>query len=139
MSHIPGKKPFSLTIDLLADWRPWAAALPPPRTDKDWRLFGTVTFNGTTGALAWKAREYGIVIGNDPVRRLGVRARRRISEIMEFESPPGRELAPRFNPHEPWGSRYLAGLSVSLARWCGSTRLRRSVTAPRLRQPVRIR
>lgn len=33
----------------------------------------------------------------------------RVTEIMEFESPPGLELAPRHKPAEMWGSHFFAG------------------------------
>lgn len=107
MSRLPRKIPFTLTIDLLGDWRPWSGQLPPARTDHDWRFFGTVTYNGVTGALAWKG---GAATGEGPVRPFGLWERIRINEIMEFESPPGRELAPRIKPSETWGSHYFAGI-----------------------------
>jgi hypothetical protein len=109
MSRLPRKKPFSLTIDLLGDGRPWSARLPAARTHHDWRFFGTVTYNGETGALAWRGGDYGIATGEGPVRPFGLWERIRINEIMEFESPPGRELAPRLKPSETWGSFYFSG------------------------------
>lgn len=109
MPRLPRKKPFTLTIDLLGDWRPLAAAPPPARCEHEWRYFGTVTIHGVSGALAWKAGGYGIAVGDDPVRPLSLWERIRINEIMEFESPPGRELAPRSKPSETWGSRYFVG------------------------------
>jgi len=109
MTRHPRKKPFTLTIDLLGDWRPLAAAPPPARSDHDWRYFGTVTIHGVSGALAWKAGGYGMAVGDGPVRPLGLWKRIRINEIMEFESPPGRELAPRRRPSERWGSHFLSG------------------------------
>lgn len=108
MTRRPSKTSFTLTIDLLDDWRPLAAATPPARSDHDWRYFGTVTINGVTGALAWKASGYGMAVGDGPVQPLGLWERIRLSEIMEFESPPGRELAPRSKPSEMWGSHFFS-------------------------------
>lgn len=110
MTRRPRKKPFTLTIDLLGDWRPLAAAHLPARSDHDWRYFGTVTIDGVSGALAWKSGEYGIAVGEAPVRVFGLWERIRLSEIMEFESPPGRELAPRSKPARTWSSYYFAGV-----------------------------
>ena len=86
-----------------------AAALPPARSDHDWRYFGTVTFNGVSGALAWKAGDYGMAVGDCPVQPFGLWEGIKIYETMEFESPPGRELAPRSKPTEMWGSHFLSG------------------------------
>ncbi len=102
------KSPSSLTIDLLGDWRPLAAAPSPARGGHGWRYFGTVTLNGVSGALAWTDDGYGMAVGNSPVQPLGLRERIRLSEIMEFESPPGRELAPRRKPSEIWGSQFFS-------------------------------
>jgi hypothetical protein len=108
MPRLQRKKPFTLTIDLLGDWRPLATAPPPARSDHDWRYFGTVTINGVSGALAWKSGGYGTAIGDGPVRPFGLWERIRLGEIMEFESPPGRELAPRRKPTEMWGSHFFS-------------------------------
>lgn len=112
MTRRPRKKPFTLTIDLLDDWRPLAAAPPPARSDHDWRYFGTVTIDGVSGALAWRAGAYGMAIAGSPVRPFGLWERIRVNEIMEFESPPGRELAPRRKPAEMWGSNFFSGASA---------------------------
>lgn len=64
MSRPPRKQPFTLTIDLLGDWRPLAAPPPTAYSDHDWRYFGTITFNGVSGALAWTAGDYGIAVGD---------------------------------------------------------------------------
>jgi len=109
MPRVPRKKHFTLTIDLLGNWRLLAAAPPPAQSDHDWRYFGTITIDGVKGALAWKSGEYGMAVGDAPVRVLGLWERIRLSEIMEFESPPGRELAPRRKPAEMWGSHFFAG------------------------------
>ena len=109
MARPPRKQPFTLTIDLLGDWRPLAAPPPTAHSDHDWRYFGTITFNGVTGALAWTAGGYGIAVGDSPVQPFGLWERIKINEIMEFESPPGRELAPRSKPTEMWGSHFLSG------------------------------
>lgn len=58
------KIPFTLTINLMGDWRPLAVTPVPARSDHDWRYFGIVTINGVTGALAWKAGDYGIAVGD---------------------------------------------------------------------------
>ncbi len=79
------------------------------RSDHDWRYFGTVAIDGVSGALAWKAGGYGIAVGDDQVRPFGFSERMRINDIMEFESPPGRELAPRRKPTERWGSHFFSG------------------------------
>jgi hypothetical protein len=98
MARPPRKKPFTLDIDLLADWRPYADAPPAPRGDHDWRYFGTVTFNGATAALSWKGGGYGLAIGPAPVYEFQLWERTRLHAILEFEHPPGKELAPRFAP-----------------------------------------
>jgi len=108
MTRPPRKRPFTLTIDLLGDWRPLALAPPPARSEHDWRYFGTVTINGVSGALAWKDGDHGIAVGDAPVRPFDLWERIRLSEIMEFESPPGRELAPRSQPAEMWGSNFFS-------------------------------
>jgi hypothetical protein len=59
-----------VALDLLADWRPHAEPLPEPRSEYDWRYFGTITIDGQTGALAWRAGSSGIGIGAI-VRELG--------------------------------------------------------------------
>jgi len=53
-----------VSIDLLADWRAFAEPLPTPKGEHDWRYYGTITMDGQTGALAWRAGGYGI--GNGP-------------------------------------------------------------------------
>lgn len=104
MARIPRKKPFTLTIDLLADWSPFADPPSEPHIDHDWRHFGTVTYNGTTGALAWRIGGYGMAVGSEPVREFQLWERIRLNSILEFESPPGFELRPRFRPMEGWGT-----------------------------------
>lgn len=106
MARIPRKKPFTLTVDLLADWRPFADPPPAPRIDHDWRYFGTVTYNGITGALAWRAGGYGMAVGSEPVREFQLWERIRLNSILEFESPPGYELRPRFAPQPGWGTPF---------------------------------
>lgn len=110
MTRRPRKKPFTLTIDLLGDWRPLAAAPPPAPSDRDWRYFGTVTIHGMSGALAWKAGGYGMTVGDGAVRPFSLWERIRFNEIMESESLPGRELAPRSKPSEMWGSHFFSGV-----------------------------
>ena len=96
MARLPRQKPFTLDIDLLADWRPLADVPPPPESDRDWRYFGTVTYNGVTGALAWNGAGYGLAIGSALVYEFPIWERIRLQAIMEFEHPPGKELAPQF-------------------------------------------
>ena len=109
MTRPPRKKPFTLTINLLGDWRPLAATPPSAASEHDWRYFGIVTINGVSGALAWKAGDYGMAVGDGSVRSFDLWERIRVSEIMEFESPPGKELAPRSKPSEMWGSHFFSG------------------------------
>lgn len=85
-----------ITVDLLADWRPHASPLPRPRSQHDWRYFGTITMNGETGALAWRAGGYGFGSGTR-VRELGLWDRIKITSIMLGE-PPGYSDTPRFAP-----------------------------------------
>jgi len=58
---------------------------------------------------ARKSGGYGIAVGDGPVQPFGLWERIRISEIMEFESPPGKELAPPRKPVEMWGSHFSSG------------------------------
>jgi len=85
-----------ITLDLLADWRAYAEPLPEPRSEHDWRYFGTITIDGQTGALAWHAGGYGI--GNGAaVRELGLWDRIKFTGLLMGE-PPGYANAPRFTP-----------------------------------------
>jgi hypothetical protein len=85
-----------ISIDLLADWHCYAAPLPEPRSEYDWRYFGAITMDGETGALAWRAGSYGF--GRDArVRELGLWDRIKINSILLGE-PPGYSNAPRFTP-----------------------------------------
>lgn len=108
MTRPPRKKPFTLTIDLLGDWRSLAAVPSLAESEHDWRYFGVVTLNRVNGALAWRAGGYGIALADGKVRPFGLWERIRVNEIMEFESPPGKELAPRFKPTEMWGSNFVS-------------------------------
>lgn len=85
-----------VTIDLLADWRVYAEPLPAPRSEHDWRYFGTITINGQTGALAWRAGGYGIGNGTS-VRELGLWDRIKVTSLL-MDEPPGHSNAPRFTP-----------------------------------------
>jgi len=85
-----------LSIDLLADWRALAEPLPEPRGEYDWRYFGTITINGETGALAWRAGGYGIGNGTT-VRKLGMWDQIKVSGLLVGE-PPGFADVPRFTP-----------------------------------------
>lgn len=106
MARIPRKKPFTLTIDLLADRRPFADAPPAPHIDHDWRYFGTVTYSGTTGAPAWRVGGYGIAVGSESVREFQLWEWIRLNSIMEFEGPPGLNMQPRFAPQPGWGTPF---------------------------------
>lgn len=58
------------SYDLLADWRPYAS---PPVADRvGWTYHGTVTFEGITGALAWRRGWIGIAVGDKAVQELGM-------------------------------------------------------------------
>lgn len=84
-----------ITIDLLADWRPYADPLPPPATVHTWRYHGTITRDGITGALAWRSGGYGI--GHGPtVKECGLWDRIKITRILSFDAPPGLEGIPQF-------------------------------------------
>jgi hypothetical protein len=104
MARLPRKKPFALDIDLLADWRSYADEPAEAQSARDWRYFGTVTYNGVTGALAWKGAGYGLAIGSAPVHEFELWERIRLQTILEFEHPPGKELAPQFP--EEWRRGY---------------------------------
>lgn len=88
-----------VTVDLLADWRPFADALPEPRSDHDWRYCGTITLNGVMGAMAWRAGHYGIGTGRN-VRELNTWGNIAVTHVLLFESPPGLDRIPRFAPVE---------------------------------------
>lgn len=85
-----------ITLDLLADWRAYAEPLPAPQGDRDWRYFGSITMDGQTGALAWRAGGYGIGNGAT-VRELGLWDRIKIERILEGK-PPGHADSPRVKP-----------------------------------------
>jgi len=87
-----------ITVDLLADWRPYATALPEPRSGHDWRYFGTITMDGETGALAWRAGGYGFGSGGY-IRELGLWDRIKVTAIM-LSKPAGYVDAPRFPPEQ---------------------------------------
>lgn len=86
-------------LDLLADWHAYAEPLPEPRSEHDWRYFGTITIDGQTGALAWRAGGYGIGNGAS-VRELGLWDRIKVTSLLMGE-PPGHANAPRFTPPAP--------------------------------------
>jgi len=88
-----------ITLDLLADWRAYAEPLPPPRSEHDWRYYGTITRDGVTGAFAWRAGRYGVGVGAN-VTECGLWDRIKITAIMLGE-PPGYANAPRFTPLAP--------------------------------------
>lgn len=88
-------------LDLLADWRVYAEPLPAPTNEHDWRYVGTITMDGQTGALAWRAGGYGIGNGTN-VRELGLWDRIKVTSLL-MGNPPGHADAPRF-----------AGLALSI-------------------------
>jgi len=88
-----------VTLDLLADWHAYAEPLPEPRSEHDWRYFGTITIDGQTGALAWRAGGYGIGSGTT-VRELGLWDRIKVEALL-MDEPPGFADAPRFPPEAP--------------------------------------
>lgn len=88
-----------ISLDLLANWRAYAEPLPAPKGDHDWRYFGTITMDGHTSALAWRAGGYGIGNGAT-VRELGLWDRIKVSGLL-MDEPPGRSNAPRFTPAAP--------------------------------------
>jgi hypothetical protein len=85
-----------ITLDLLADWRAHAEPLPEPHSDHDWRYSGTITVDGQTGALAWRAGGYGIGTGPS-VREFGLWDRIKVTALLMAE-PPGHADVPRFEP-----------------------------------------
>ena len=95
-----------ISLDLLAAWRAHAEPLPEPRSEYDWRYFGTITINGETGALAWRAGGYGIGIGAG-VRELGMWDRIKITSLL-LGVPPGFVDAPRFAPATSLGIAFFS-------------------------------
>lgn len=99
---VPSRRPTKaerervIAIDLLADWRPYAQPLPEPRSEYDWRYYGTITRNDVTCALAWKAGGYGLGNGS-AVRELGLWDRIKVSGLL-MGDPPGFADVPRFTP-----------------------------------------
>jgi len=85
-----------ISMDLLADWRMYAEPLPSPNGEHDWRYYGTITIDGQTGALAWRAGGYGIGNGAT-VREFGLWDRIKVSGLLMGE-PPGFADVPRFTP-----------------------------------------
>src|SRR5690348_2764480 len=99
--HRPTKaeREHIVTLDLLADWYAYAEPLPEPRSERDWRYFGTITIDGQTGALAWRAGGYGIGNGAN-LRELGLWDRIKVTSLLMGE-PPGFANVPRFMPLAP--------------------------------------
>lgn len=100
MARIPRKKTFTLTIDLLADWHPYASEPAPVSLHQPWTYFGTITYNGITGALAWRYGWYGMAVGEEPVIELPLWERIRIQQILDFGGLARRAGIPRF-PRPP--------------------------------------
>ncbi|MBB6187530.1 hypothetical protein HDE77_001894 [Rhodanobacter sp. MP7CTX1] len=69
------------------------------------RYFGTVTYNGVTGAFAWRGAGDGLAVGSAPVYEFPLWERIRLQAIIGFENPPGKELAPHFATDMPGGLR----------------------------------
>lgn len=89
----------SFSYDLLADWRPYAE--PPMDDHFGWIYHGSVTLDGTTGALAWRHGWYGIAVGARPVRELGLWERIRIGDEVRGQVVAGWETAPVFPEVHP--------------------------------------
>jgi hypothetical protein len=53
-----------------------------------------------TGALGWRAGEYGKTVASDAVVEFQLWLRIELNSILEFESPPSVELRPRFAPYQ---------------------------------------
>jgi len=105
----PKRTHRTLSIDLLADWRPFTDPLPSPNGPRDWQLYGTVTIDGTTGGLAWKPGSYAIVTGG-ALRELGMWEHIDVSNTVAIDKPPGHEGAPRNAVEAGWGSAYTRGM-----------------------------
>lgn len=95
----PRAKSFS--YDLLADWRPYAAPPDPACNHLGWTYNGTVTLEGVTGALAHRRGWFGIAIGSNEVRELGMWERIRIGEGIRSKSVPGWDTAPAYPDVHP--------------------------------------
>jgi hypothetical protein len=87
----------SFSYDLLADWRPYAE----PPTQPRWIYHGTVTLEGETGALAWRHGWYGIAVGDQPVRELGLWERIKLSEDIRDQCVPGWNTVPTWPEVHP--------------------------------------
>jgi len=100
---MPHRQPHakSSSYDLLADWRPYAAAPNQVRNVFGWTYQGTVTLEGVTGALAHRRGRFGIAIGSFEVRELGQCERIRISQDIEFRLVVGWETAPTYPDVHP--------------------------------------
>jgi hypothetical protein len=98
MSRRPTKaeREAIITLDLLGDPLAYADLLPEPRGEHDWQYFGTITRNGVTGALAWRAGGYGVGIGA-MVKECSLWDRIKIDRIL-LDDPPGVDFAPTFHP-----------------------------------------
>jgi len=88
-----------VSLDLLADWRGYVEPLPASKGEHDWRYFGTITMDGQTSALAWRAGGYGVGNGT-AVRELGLWDRIKVTSLL-MDDPPGYANAPRFTPLAP--------------------------------------
>lgn len=91
----------SFSYDLLADWRPFA--VPPDQTRNvfGWTYHGTVTLDGTTGALAHRRGWFGIAVGSFEVRELGLWERIQIGDDIRSRSVPGWDTAPAYPEVHP--------------------------------------
>jgi len=85
-----------ISLDLLADWRPYAEPRPEPSSDHHWRYCGTIKMGGKTGALAWRAGAHGIGNGTS-MRELGRWDHIKVTGLLMHE-PPGYANAPRLTP-----------------------------------------
>lgn len=101
MARRPPKRAKDFSYDLLADWRPYADQLPEPKGESDWRLHGTVRLNGVTGGLAFRCGWFGIRVGAEPVRELGMWERIEIQNAIALKRVAGWEAAPEFEGIKP--------------------------------------
>lgn len=103
--RLPPKTFQTLAVELLADPHEFAAPLAPPTGPDDWIYRGTVTIDGTTGALAWRRDgSFGVGVG-DTVRVLGVWEGIAIACALG-KADPGRRLVPSWPAPLTWGSTW---------------------------------
>lgn len=101
MHAMPRKEPLTpadFAFDFLADWRPLVPAHVVGTLPWGWALYGTVTKNGSTYALAWGR---GMTAACDRHGRLAMLTaieRSRIDLAVEFQQQAGWEGVPKLPP-----------------------------------------